>query len=172
MALELHDFACLMLAQLALNDSSVSNKPKTKFNVSLPFNYRDCIENILCADNGWKEEFSILIDMTDYFEDHFWWEERLSTEIIKIANRMNKHIEYDLKDERIMLEFDENEISKICSRFSIIELALMNHFVSLVMDSIYSRRHKEEIFDYSARTTAKMHMLYRMSMEQGIGVLN
>ena len=63
--LSLNDFTILMLATMANNNEGIA---------SIPADYKQRIENILCSDNGWKEKFSILINLDDYFEDHFSWE--------------------------------------------------------------------------------------------------
>lgn len=172
MALSLHEFTRLFLAQSALNSRVVTKRNSVEYYVSLPFNYRERLENILCADNGWKERFSPLIDVEDYFEDHFWWEERFSAEIVKVAKEMDKKIDFDLVRERVSVVFLDDDIKQIQGQFDIQTIDIMNHLVCLVDAYIYSRRYKEELFDYSAKCTAKMRVLHEMKLKEGICILN
>lgn len=157
MALTINDFALLLLATLANNDKKDTNEPKTLV-ARLPFDYRQRIENILCANNGWKKEFSCLIDVDAYFKDHFYWEEWLSIELINVAKQYNMEIQYDLIYEQISFRFKTSEVEKIISSFEDKNLIKkMIHFSSLLVDRIYSRRHQEEFTDYTARTREMMN---------------
>ena len=157
MALSIHDFAELMLAMLAKSSESVFTKDNVQYNIIyIPFNYRERIENILCADNGWKEKFSTLINVDEYFEDHFWWEERLASEIINFAKARKKDISCDIYTEHIIIIFTETEIKEILYRFDTENIKQMRHFTALMVSRIYGRRHKEQIFDHSAKSVAKM----------------
>ena len=168
MALSMHDFTSLMLAQLTKCSKKCYGISNSKSIASIPFDYKERIENILCEDNGWKEEFSILIDVKEYFKDHFYWEEKLAKEIQKIGNEVGKEMYFDIISEYIVIEFNTKDIELILNKFDIETNNVMRHFTSVMVSHIYSRRHKEEIFDHSARTTAKMHNLWEESLKQGI----
>lgn len=69
--LPIEEFVMVLLATLANESKMIDLDNRDKKIVSLPSNYKQIIENILCAENKWKEIFSILIDIEDYFDDHF-----------------------------------------------------------------------------------------------------
>ena len=157
MALLLHDFAKLMLARLA-KETRVINfyHPEEKV-ASIPFDYRERIQNILCEDNGWEEEFAVLIKISEYFDDHFYWEQRLAEEILAVTQELNKKLEFDIVREYMTITFHSNEIQEITEDFDESIVNTMDHFVSLIISGLYSRRHREQIFDHTARSVAKMH---------------
>ena len=66
-------------------------------NAVIPVDYKQRIENILCAENGWKEKFSILIDTDEYFQDHFAWEQKLAIQIKNILQQIGKNYEYNFE---------------------------------------------------------------------------
>ena len=166
MALSMHDFAILLLSKLAENSLAVNlYYPKQKYAI-LPFNYRERIENILCADNGWKEEFSSLIDVADYFDDHFWWEERLAHELQNAVQELKKNMTFDIVHEEMSVIFYPNEIQKIFQKYDKDAVKKMGHFVNLLLDSIYTRKYREQFFDYSARSVSKMRTLMQKTGKQ------
>ena len=156
MSLPLHDFAKLMIAELAKNSIVKYLRGVDQKVVYLPFNYRERIENILCADNGWRERFSCLIDIEDYFNDHFWWEERLAEEIKNVTQELKKEITFDIVSEHMIIKLTQEEVEKIEKQYDLFHIERMKHFVDVMTSRIYSRRHKEEFVDYSAKSAAKM----------------
>lgn len=167
-ALNLNDFTYLMLATLAQESKIIDLRDKTKKTISLPIHYKQIIENILCADNGWKEEFSILIDTQEYFDDHFDWERRLSSTIRQILIDLNKSFEYDIIYDRLLITFTQDEVDTIMLRYPDEELKnIMNHFTNLLVAYIYTREFQEEFYDYSAVSVKKMHdMKNNKSLQQ------
>ena len=165
MALSIHDFTRLFLAKMADNSIAINfNKPEDKY-AEIPFNYRERIENILCTDNGWKEEFSALIDTNEYFEDHFYWERIFADELLKIAKEFKKDFKFDIVSEYISVVFSTKEIKRILSIYDSRIVELMDHFVNLVIDVIYSREFQEQFTDYTARSREKMHVInYKQKM--------
>ncbi len=169
MPLSMHDFVKLLFAMLAKESNEVYPRRSKTATIRIPFNYRERIENILCAGNGWKEEFSILIDTEDYFEDHFFWEERLSIEMLAVAKQLNRKFQFDLVNEQIILQLSFMEVNSILSSCKDEEVKkTMKHFASLVLCSLYGREHQEEFVDYTARSRKLMHELLQEEYRRGI----
>ena len=157
MALSIRDFARLLLIICAKKTSKIDlSRPQVR-TAYIPFNYRQRIENILCANNGWEKEFAILIDVDYYLEDHFWWEENLAEEILGVAEEYQKEISYDLVSELLSIDFFAFEIKMTERYYNENVVKTMERFVNLLLDAIYSRRFQEEFIDYSARTVRRMH---------------
>lgn len=153
--IKLTDFVSLLFATLACNSKIKDKNNKIVF---LPANYKQIIENILCADNGWRDEFSCLIDMDDYFEDHFDWEFRLSLVIKNMLFEMNKSFDYNFECDLLLFSFSKEEIEKIMNSFQNDKLKnIMNHFANLLVDYIYTREYQKKFYDYSAVAVKKMH---------------
>lgn len=154
--LSLKQFTYLMLVSLADNSSIIDLKrPHIKI-CALPSNYKQCIENILCAPNKWKEMFSKLIDVEKYFDDHFAWERELSKNIKQVLTELKKEIKYDLRSDNLLIEFKQNEIDAILKQFRMVRQCEMRHFSNLITSGMYQRWQQHEIFDYSARAIATM----------------
>ena len=149
--LDITNFIYLMLATLA-NNSKITNEFNEKV-AYLPYNYKQIIENIIYAENRWKEIFSNLIDIDEYLDDHFEWELIFSKTLIDVLNNINKQVSYDIINDRILIPFKQEEIDLIMNKYQDIELK--NHmiqFISLLTDYIYTREFQEEFYDYSAST--------------------
>jgi len=155
--LSIQDFTLLLLATLAKNSQVIDLKNSDKLTVKIPVNYKQIIENILCAENGWKYEFSILIDINEYFDDHFAWELELSLTLKEVLNNLKKDVEYDFSNDMLIIPFYQNEIDIIMKNYTD-ELLLntMDHFASLLVDLIYTREFQENFHDYSASAVTKM----------------
>lgn len=163
--LSLNDFVLLMFAMLAKNSKLNDLKDSNIKIACLPFNYKQIIENILCADNGWKEKFSILIDIDEYFDDHFGWEMNLAYVIGDVLNSLNKKLDYDLVMDRFSVSFTTDEVNDILTKYNNEKLLnTMEHFTNLLTDLIYTRQFQERFYDYSARSVKKMHDLYEMEI--------
>ena len=160
--LSLNDFTILMIATLADNSKFIDFANRDKRIAVIPVDYKQRIENILCAENGWKEEFSILINTDEYFEDHFAWEQQLATQIKAVIERLGKNFEYDFLGDSINISFIQKEIDFILSNYKDENMKnIMNHFTSLLSDFIYSRTFQEEFHDYSSRSVQYMKKLRR-----------
>lgn len=150
------DFALLMLATLAKNSKNTYCGGDI-FIVSLPMQYKQIIQNILCADNGWKEEFSVLIDVNTYFDDHFAWERHLLIEISKVLSKLGKKVEFDLTDDKLLISLKKDEVDQILDRYQNNDVKdKMEHFTNLLVDYIYTRDYQEKFHDYYAVTVKKM----------------
>jgi len=176
MVLSIEEFAELFMATVAENTLEirfVKRKYDSDIEVkkaSLYFNYRDRIKCILCEENGWEEEFSDLIDMKSYFYDHFLWEQQLSYNIMKIANKYNSKIKFDFVNEVISFEFNQNTINQIFSKYSEkyddAYYDKMKHLVAIMQSSLYSREHIEKIFDRLALANKKMHTIFEENINK------
>lgn len=166
--LELNEFVALLLAMLAKNSRVIDLENPDVKTVLLPGNFKQIIECILCAENDWKERFSILIDTDSYFENHFAWELELSKSIKEFLESFQKTFEYDLLSDQIKIEFTESEVDDIIKRIPeetmCIELPetirnTMTHFATLLVDLIYTRGFQESQHDYFASAVSYMRAL-------------
>ena len=163
--LSLKEFTYLMLATIA-KDSTVKDLKRPDIKIChLPANYKQCIENILCAPNRWNEFFDKLIDVEKYFEDHFAWEQELSDNIKQALTELKKEIKFDLESDKLLIEFKQNEIDAILSKFAHFRKKEMEHFSDLVTDVMYQRKYQHEQFDHSARAIAKMKTIREKRQE-------
>ena len=150
-SLNINQFAILLIASLANNSKVIDCKNQDNKVAIIPVDYKQRIENILCTENGWQEKFSALINVKEYFDDHFAWEQQLATQIKTIVKKMGKKMKYNIEGDSINISFSKKEVDFLLSHFKdekIIEK--MNHFTSLLGDFIYSREYQEEFHDYSA----------------------
>ena len=169
MALSMQVFAKLLLVMMAKESNEVHPFWTKTVTVRIPFNYRDRIENILCAGNGWKEKFSILIDTDDYFKDHFWWEERLAKEILNVVEEFGTTLKMDLVKDQILIDFDLDKVNEVLSTFKDEKVRdIIKHFASLVTCILYSREHQEEFVDYTAKSRKLMHEALQKEYRQGL----
>jgi len=156
--LSINEFVYLLLATLAQNSRIFDMKDRSKKIISLPIQYKQIIENILCADNGWKEKFSVLIDTEEYFENHFAWEQKLALTLKQTLIDLNKTFEYDFEYDKLLISFTQEEINMILSQYPNEGLKnIMEHFANLLVDYIYTREFQEKHYDYYASTVSKMH---------------
>lgn len=160
--LSLRDFTILFIASLADNSKIIDLLDRDKMVAVLPVDYKQRIENILCTENGWKERFSVLIDIDEYFQDHFVWEQKLAMEIKNILQEMGKSFEYDFIRDNINISFTRKEINLMLSNYKDDNIKkIMTHFVSLISNCIYTREYQEEFHDYSSRSVKYMRKLLR-----------
>lgn len=158
--LVIEDFVTLLLATLASNPKIIDLKDKDKRIVLLPSDYKQRIENILCAENRWKEMFSILIDTEEYFYNHFAWESELALAFGKVLKELKKEIKYDFLRDSLLISFNQDEIDILMEKYQDEHLKnTMDHFVCLLTNYIYTREYQEHIHDYSALAVQKMRKL-------------
>lgn len=162
--LSLEDFTILMFGMLAKNSKLNDLDNSDNLIACLPFNFKQNIENILCANNGWKDIFSILIDVSEYFDDHFMWEMNLSYMIKKVLNDLNKNIECDLVTDMFYVCFNADEVSSILDKYEENIINKMDHFTNLLTDYIYTRQFQEMFWDYSASAVKKMQDLRKKEL--------
>ena len=156
-ALSIKDFTILLITTMANDSKRIDLINQNNKVAVLPVDYKQRIENILCAENGWKEKFSVLINTEEYFEDHFEWEQQLSQQIKKCLKQMNKNFEYDFERDSINISFTQKEIDSVLSKYKDENIkSIMKHFVALISDYIYSREYQEQFHDYSSRSVQYM----------------
>ena len=166
--LSLKDFLYLLLATLAINSQRYNLKDRNNKIIALPVNYKQIIQNILCANNGWKDKFSILINIEEYFDDHFAWERELAKNLKNILKELNKSFEYDFEYDEILITFTEEEINMILKNYQNEKLKdTMSHFVNLLTDYIYTRDFQEKFHDYSANAVKKMNEIRNKEIYEG-----
>ena len=160
--LSLNEFTILMIATLADNSKIIDWENRDKRIAVLPVDYKQRIENILCSENGFKEKFSILIDIDEYFQDHFAWEEKLAIQIKNFLQRMGKDFEYDFVMDSLNISFTQKEIGLILSNYRNNNIKkIMRHFTSVMSDNIYTREFQEHFYDYNSRSVLYMKRLIR-----------
>ena len=161
-ALSLNGFAILFIVTLANNSRVIDLINKDNKVAVIPVDYKQRIENIMCAENGWKDRFSVLIDIDEYFDDHFAWEQQLALQIKNVLQQMNKNFEYDFLRDSINISFSQREIDLILSHYMNDNVKnIMNHFASLISDYIYTREFQEQFYDYNSRSIQYMKKLQK-----------
>ena len=158
--IKIEDFVYLLLGTLGTKPTIIDLNNRDKIIVSIPSNYKQIIQNILCAENRWKEMFSCLIDVEEYFDNHFAWENLLAQTLKKVLKDMNKNVLYDFERDSLIINFTKEEVSDILNRYKSDELKnTVDHFTNLLTDYIYTREYQEEHHDYYAKSVKKMHDL-------------
>lgn len=159
-SLSMESFVTLMLLHLAKNTKIIDlNNPDNRY-ACIPFAYKEIIQNILCADNRWKEMFSCLIDIDEYFDDHFLWELKMSNIMDDVIKKMGKTVICEFVKDRFLVLFDSVEMELLSKKYNDkIVNDRMDHFTRLLTDYIYTREFKENHFDYSAKSVVKMRKL-------------
>lgn len=159
--LTLKQFACLLLAKLAEKTPLLQLNPKNQdvLVCCLPARYRQNIQNIMCEQNGWAEEFSNIIDVEKYFENHFLWEYELSKTIEEVLNDLKKSYKYNFYHDRLEIMFTKEEVDTILKNFTKPVKENMDHFANLVGDRIYTREFQESFHDHDSRSVKFMHEL-------------
>lgn len=163
--LNLNDFVYLMLAHLASNSPIIDlNNPSNKY-ICLPATYKQIIENILYAKNGWYNDFSSLINMDEYFEDHFLWEQQMSEELKNVLNNLDKKMEYDFERDNILIIITENELSEIRKKYNNEEINnKMDHFTNLLTSYTYTREYQKNIANNSSATAKKQESKIKLKI--------
>ena len=141
--MDIKDFTYLLLAILADKSRMINLNDRSIRTISLPGSYKESIEKIMYQGNGWDEEFSILIDVDEYFDNNYKWEEKFARCLKETLEELNKTIEYDLVYDMIHIDFKQEEIDEILSKYQ--DEAIndaMDHFANLVKDYVFTRRYQ------------------------------
>ena len=159
--LTLKQFTYLFIATMAEQSKIIQLDPNKKdiLECAIPATYKQNIQNIMCEQNGWAEKFSNLIDVEQYFDNHFLWEDMLSLQIKEALETLGKNYVYDFSSDSIRIEFTKREVEAILKKFPKSVKENMDHFARLVGDFIYTRQYSEQYHDNSARSTKYMHEL-------------
>lgn len=141
--MDIKDFTYLLLAMLADKSKVINLKDKSIRTISLPNTYKESIEKIMYQGNGWEKDFSILIDTQEYFANHYRWEDRFSRCLKEVLQELDKEVEYDIVSDRIYIDFKQEEIDSILSKFNDEEINdKMDHFSNLITDFTFTRDYK------------------------------
>lgn len=157
--MKIDDFALYFLARLTKAQCVIDLNDKNSVIISIPSNYKDTIEDILNSNDSWKEEFSCLIDMEEYFMDHYAWEKKFAVSLEKIFNILGKKAEYNLQSDTMNIRFTKEEAKVMLEETDNPELnSIMDHFVNLVQAYEYTRDYKKfkENFDASVLKMKKI----------------
>ena len=159
--LTLKQFTYLFLATMAEQSKIIQFDPNKKdiLECCIPATYKQNIQNIMCEQNGWAEKFSTLIDVEQYFDNHFIWEDMLSLQIEDAFEALGKTYVYDFSTDTIRIEFSKGEVEAILRKFPKSAKENMDHFARLVGDFIYTRQFSEQYYDNNARSIKYMHEL-------------
>ena len=146
MAIMMYHFAKLLLAKLAEHSHAINFSDLSEKDAAIPFNYRERIESILRTNNGWREEFSVLIDLEDYFEDRDNWEERLAQELLYVTKELGKEMIVDFVHGYVSVIFKVDEIKQIYQEYNPQLVKIMDHFANLVLTNMLFRRYLKRGF--------------------------
>lgn len=142
-AIDIKDFTYLLLAMMANKSKKINLIDKDIKTFSLISSYKEIIEKIMEQHVDWHNKFSILIDADEYSYNNYAWEEKFSRCLKEVLKELGKKVEYDLVYDRIEVEFKQEEIDNILSRYTderIIDV--MDHFTNLLMSHVFSRRYQ------------------------------
>ena len=125
--------------------------------IMIPVNYKQIIENIMCAGNGWDERFSVLINAEEYFDDHFVWEMKFAITLQEVLKEMQKPYKYDFVGDRLLIQIKQEQVDEILAKYPSKKLNdVMGHFANLFVDYIYTREYQENYHDLSAAAIKRM----------------
>jgi hypothetical protein len=138
--MDIKDFAYLLLAMMANKSKKINLLDKNIKTLSLPCSYKETIEKIIGENVGWRESFSVLIDVEEYSYNNYAWEEKFSKCLKEILKEMGKKVEYDLVYDRIEVEFKQEEIDKILEKYTDEKINnKMDHFTNLLASQCFTR---------------------------------
>lgn len=143
--LPIKDFARLLLATMAVQTPIIQLNP-TKKDVlvcSLPANYKQNIEDVLCDVTDYAKKFSNLIDVEEYFTDHFRWESKLTQNIKEVLKDQQKPYSYDLTTDTIRVEYNQKEAEAIINAYP----KTITHNMETLARHICDRRHTREYIE-------------------------
>ncbi len=132
MAITIHDFARLFLAKMAIHSVFV-NETFLK-SALIPLDYRKRIKKLLYSALKWNKDFTMLIDLDEYFRDCSTWLQKLSVELLNVATELGKTFCVDLVSEHMSISFSQNELQSIFDDFDDSINSLMGRFVALILN--------------------------------------
>lgn len=146
--MDIKDFTYLLLAVLA-NNSETKIHAKNIREISIPGSYKEVIEKIMSQNNGWAEKFSVLIDVEEYFENNYKWEDKFSRCLRDVLKEMGKTIKYDVVYDCIDIVFTQEEVNSILEKYTDKKInEEMEHFSSLLVDYSFTRRYKAMLKEF------------------------
>ena len=117
-AMDIKDFTCLLLAKVADKSKLVDLMGEGTKIACLPNSYKEIIEKIMDQGNVKNNKFSALIDVEEYFDDNYEWEDKFSRCLREVLKEMKKKVDYDFVFDRIEIIFTKDEIAEILSRYT------------------------------------------------------
>ena len=157
--MKIDEFTLYFLARLTKVQRVIDLNNRNNVIIDIPANYKDIIEDILNSNESWKEEFSVLIDMDEYFKDHYAWEKKFAISLEKTLTILGKRVDYDFQSDTMRVTFSKMEVQALLDETDNKDLNnIMDHFVSLIQDCQYTRDYREfmDKFDDNNRKIRKM----------------
>lgn len=165
-SLSLEHFVTLMLIYLARKTQIIDLRNPNKKYACIPFAYKEIIQNILYAENRWKDMFSCLINVEEYFDDHFLWENKMSIALECVLKKLGKNVECDFEKDKLLIVFTDEELNELMKKYNNRNINnRMDHFTNLLNDYIYTREFKENFHNYSAKSVEKVRLLNQKKIE-------
>lgn len=141
--MDIKDFTYLLIAMLADKSKTINLNDKSIRTLSLPSSYKETIEKIMYQGNGWEEKFSVLIDTEEYFDNNYAWEDKFSRCLKEVLEELNKKVEYDVVYDRLCIEFKQEEIDDILSKYNDEKINdEMDHFSNLLVAHVFTRQYE------------------------------
>lgn len=163
--IDMKNFVILLLADLASKSPIIHyNNPNIK-TACLNIDYKKTIQDIMYEENGWGIEFASLINIYSYYEFQLEWEKKLGSTIKKVLYELNKQPELDFKNDKIRINFTEEEIKKIKNRYDNETLSIMDHFSNLIQSSVFDRKANIEINNLLISDARYLHNLENLSLK-------
>ncbi len=129
MALSLHDFSKLFLAQVAKDTSFLDVKI-----IRLPFNYRKSLKAVLAENEYWQEQFSMLIDIEYFLKEQTDWDISFATELLNEIQKLGK-ITIDFVNENMYIVVNSRDIENLRKDFANKYIHDMNRLVDIINDT-------------------------------------
>lgn len=165
--ISIEQFSELLLATLA-NNTMIKNfsKPNIKI-ASLPFDYTCNIAKIMHENDNFKICFSKLIDFDAYYSDQIDWEKSLGERLDYELKKANKKIEVSFENERLYINYTEEEIKNVLSKYDEEIVKLMKDFAYLINSYSFSRtfdleQHQKEESDSIRQNAGLFVKVFRM----------
>lgn len=137
--MDMRNFVKLLLADLA-SKSKIYKTNGNKY-AHLSTDYKKIIEDIMYEENGWGIRFATLINIHTYYEFQSEWEQKLGRTLKKVLTELNKKMEFDYENDKIIIEFTKEEIDIIKSQYDVETLEVMDHFSNLMDNIIFKRNY-------------------------------
>lgn len=142
---DMKSFVILLLADLASKSPIIHfDNPNIK-TACLSIDYKKIIEGIMYEKNGWGIKFATIINIYSYYEFQLEWENKLGLTLEKVLIKLNKKLNLDFINDKILIDFTEEEIKKIKNKYDQETLRNMDHFSNLISSPVYDRKANIEI---------------------------
>lgn len=147
--IDMKHFVLLLLADLASKSPILHFDGSNTQTACLGTDYKRIIEEIMYAENGWGIKFAELIDICSYYEYQIEYEEKLARMIKQVCSELNKEYYFDIENDRIRIDFTNDEIENIKNMYDEHVLETMSHFTKLMSAPAFSRKFNMEMKELS-----------------------